>query len=692
MEDLFAQPATPAPAQASAPLSFAIGQGVTLRSGRRAWIVAIDPVDLAPGTTRLALVIGGPAPMSDIRFNVRLVDSEGSLFEQDEHTTARQVEQSPQVPPCADPAALLAQALDKREAFRASMREEQARNIAARDEAKANVARYAPAWAKAALIAECHEDASDSMSDYFHHRTTRVVVLGWSRHERDLFAEMRKAAATFEETAHLATAPESAEHREKYSMGAGYYLKSGFRDSSGWCVKKRSIGYLSSDVLEFTDDAKAHNAIARPAAPQEPAADPVATGGNASGLFRITKQHNAKKGFDYWLCELVERVEREDYERFLSQAKALGGWYARAWSGIPGGFAFKREPAALEFTGQGAGDPAPTDGTPAAPVERAAPAPVSGAADKLRDMADALQAAIDDKFRDRRANTPKQQRQAAEARQDGRDLERAQRIMRALADRHDAGTVPACLASVRSKAAIVDLAREGLEHRGGYYDAGTPTGAPAFRHDAAQVAQAVEAWALLDTAQDDERRAAEELRQKIDGLKFAKIPGYFPTPAALVERMIAEAYLPEGADVLEPSAGSGAIADALRDAGHNVTCVERHATLCSILEAKGHKVIAGDFQEAADLGQFDAVLMNPPFEKGQDCHHVDLAWSYVKPGGALVAIMGAGVMFRSTSPYRGFRAFVAEHGGTFEEIPAGTFKESGTGVASVLLTMTKPEA
>jgi len=64
----------------------------------------------------------------------------------------------------------------------------------------------------------------------------------------------------------------------------------------------------------------------------------------------------------------------------------------------------------------------------------------------------------------------------------------------------------------------------------------------------------------------------------------------------------------------------------------------------------------------------------------------------VKPGGALVAIMGAGVMFRSTKPYSGFRAFVEAQGGAFEDIPAGTFKESGTGVASVLLTMTKAEA
>src|SRR3546814_12193159 len=85
----------------------------------------------------------------------------------------------------------------------------------------------------------------------------------------------------------------------------------------------------------------------------------------------------------------------------------------------------------------------------------------------------------------------------------------------------------------------------------------------------------------------------------------------------------------------------------------------------------------------------DAVVMNPPFEKGQDVAHVLHAWRSLKTGGTLVAIMGAGVTFRQGKPYAPFGDWLNERGGEMVDIPAGTFKESGRGVASVLGTVTK---
>lgn len=54
--------------------------------------------------------------------------------------------------------------------------------------------------------------------------------------------------------------------------------------------------------------------------------------------------------------------------------------------------------------------------------------------------------------------------------------------------------------------------------------------------------------------------------------------------------------------------------------------------------------------------------------------------------------IGAGVTFRSDRRYAEFRAWAEDMGGEFVDIPAGTFKESGTGVASVMLTIRKGEA
>lgn len=110
-----------------------------------------------------------------------------------------------------------------------------------------------PAWAAKALIAEYVEDVSDSMTDYFATTTVKRVFLAWSRTKIDSFKDMRAAAKLFSETAHLAAPGKAVEHREKYALGAGYYLKSTGRYSTGWLVRKVgdwAFNYGEMDVIE----------------------------------------------------------------------------------------------------------------------------------------------------------------------------------------------------------------------------------------------------------------------------------------------------------------------------------------------------------------------------------------------------------------------------------------------------------
>jgi len=76
--------------------------------------------------------------------------------------------------------------------------------------------------------------------------------------------------------------------------------------------------------------------------------------------------------------------------------------------------------------------------------------------------------------------------------------------------------------------------------------------------------------------------------------------GYFATPAWLVARMVTLAGIRPGMRVLEPSAGEGAIAVPLRDAGALVSCGELDMDRAAVLRAQGfdrdgHVVIADDF-------------------------------------------------------------------------------------------------
>lgn len=171
----------------------------------------------------------------------------------------------------------------------------------------------------------------------------------------------------------------------------------------------------------------------------------------------------------------------------------------------------------------------------------------------------------------------------------------------------------------------------------------------------------------------------------------AKAAGYFPTPPVLVARLIEHARLEAHHTVLEPSAGQGAIADAIVAAGvppWHVTLVELLPENCRVLREKGYEPVEGDFLHE-DLLAVDRVVMNPPFERRQDIWHVRTAFSYVKPGGRLVAIMAAGITFRQDTVTRDFNALIDTHG-FLEENPDGAFAESGTMMRTVTVVLDKP--
>lgn len=163
----------------------------------------------------------------------------------------------------------------------------------------------------------------------------------------------------------------------------------------------------------------------------------------------------------------------------------------------------------------------------------------------------------------------------------------------------------------------------------------------------------------------------------------------FFTPEAAAVRVMELAGVGRGMSVLEPSAGEGALARLVRDAGADVRCVEISPTLCEELRfAVDPETVCADFMrtDVVELsGPFDAVVMNPPFSKQQDARHVLHAYQMLKPGGGLVAIMSAAVTFRDTSLYREVRSLILNRGGSLEHLPQGSFKEAGTMVNTVIV-------
>jgi len=191
----------------------------------------------------------------------------------------------------------------------------------------------------AVIVAEYRVDDSDSQIDYFSSHTTQRVILAPSKHTRDLFPEMRKAAALLPETAHLGpgcghfspyvavgqdfidgtcfykgqhspwhrdmdhdergiaytfTTREEAqthidkmgephsitmrdageipftweigeddiEHREKYSMGAGYYLGHPYH-RGGWKVEKHTLYKGEPQRQDYIDLARRYDHLTK---------------------------------------------------------------------------------------------------------------------------------------------------------------------------------------------------------------------------------------------------------------------------------------------------------------------------------------------------------------------------------------------------------------------------------------------
>lgn len=114
---------------------------------------------------------------------------------------------------------------------------------------------------------------------------------------------------------------------------------------------------------------------------------------------------------------------------------------------------------------------------------------------------------------------------------------------------------------------------------------------------------------------------------------------FYPTPPGLAAILVAAADIGDTDTCLEPSAGTGAIADLLPK--DRTQCVEVSVLHAAVLEQKGHAVHCGDFLGFAEFcpSRFSRIVMNPPFSQGRWQAHVEAAAGLLAPGGRLVALL-----------------------------------------------------
>lgn len=165
--------------------------------------------------------------------------------------------------------------------------------------------------------------------------------------------------------------------------------------------------------------------------------------------------------------------------------------------------------------------------------------------------------------------------------------------------------------------------------------------------------------------------------------------GFFPTPALLVNRLLAKARLERGMRVIEPSGGTGNLACPMAAAVGGLQLV----TVCELMERNVRKlrdagftsVIHGDFLNIAPDRSFSAACMNPPFSRHQDIDHVLHASRFVRAGGTVTSFMSSSWVHSSQKKAVAFNRFIEAVKADVESVDVGAFRESGTEVATTLV-------
>jgi methylase of polypeptide subunit release factors len=184
------------------------------------------------------------------------------------------------------------------------------------------------------------------------------------------------------------------------------------------------------------------------------------------------------------------------------------------------------------------------------------------------------------------------------------------------------------------------------------------------------------------------------------GVTVVSAPQLFPTPAPLAARMVEIADIGPGMRVLEPSAGTGRILEAIGDAEQartgggqaaEVVAVEINASVAHALPRHlAVTVVVEDFLSTSvgvsgggmALARFDRVVMNPPFVRGADIAHILHAHTFLKPDGRLVALCADGPGRREA-----FAPLIEECGGSYRPLPPGSFRSEGTDVRVAMVVI-----
>lgn len=165
---------------------------------------------------------------------------------------------------------------------------------------------------------------------------------------------------------------------------------------------------------------------------------------------------------------------------------------------------------------------------------------------------------------------------------------------------------------------------------------------------------------------------------------------FYPSPKE-VQGLLLEGLHLSAMRVLEPSAGKGDLIEGIRSkfsgySKNTVEAIESDLELCAILTGKGIPVIGYDFLTFRTYTEYDAIIMNPPFDNGDKhlIHAIRLAEQQISKSCKVRAILNAETIRNPYSSARKelmgllnkYSAEIEYHEGLFKSAERSTLVET----------------
>ncbi|MBR2429999.1 class I SAM-dependent methyltransferase [bacterium] len=142
----------------------------------------------------------------------------------------------------------------------------------------------------------------------------------------------------------------------------------------------------------------------------------------------------------------------------------------------------------------------------------------------------------------------------------------------------------------------------------------------------------------------------------LEGIESGAITKHFvPTPITIIDNMISMLGKFSSTDkILEPSAGYGHVVDRLVKKTLLYPCqidvIEPNQDLRRVLFKKGYNLVDYNILNYRPDFQYDKIIMNPPYEEGNDILHLLHCFNLLKPKGSLVAILPENAFIKPKQP------------------------------------------